>query len=301
VIIGAIMQHIEQAGVHSGDSACALPPYSLAMDVQDEIRRQVKAMAQELGVVGLMNVQLAVQDDLIFVLEVNPRASRTVPFVSKCIGRSLAKIAARCMAGTSLAEQGVTSEIIPTHISVKESVFPFAKFPGVDPILGPEMKSTGEVMGVGDSFGEAFAKAALAASVYLPDAGRAFISVKDSDKAAAAEVAASLAEQGFALVATHGTAAVLRDAGLTVQSVHKVTEGRPDISDVLKNERMALIINTTEGRKAIEDSAIIRRLALQNKVCYTTTVTGGEAISIALRYKDVRDVRRLQDLHLVDE
>ena len=297
VVIGAIMQHIEQAGVHSGDSACALPPYSLAAEVQDEIRRQVKAMAQELGVVGLMNVQLAVQDDVIFVLEVNPRASRTVPFVSKCIGRSLAKIAARCMAGTSLAEQGVSSEIVPTHISVKESVFPFAKFPGVDPILGPEMKSTGEVMGVGDSFGEAFAKAALGASVFLPDAGRAFISVKDSDKPAATLVAASLAEQGFDLVATHGTAAALREAGLTVQAVHKVTEGRPDISDVLKNERMALIINTTEGRKAIEDSAIIRRLALLNKVCYTTTVTGGEAISIALRYKDVREVRRLQDLY----
>ena len=299
VVIGAIMQHIEQAGVHSGDSACSLPAYTLTADVQDEIRRQVIAMAVELEVVGLMNVQLAVQDDKIYVLEVNPRASRTVPFVSKCIGTSLAKVAARCMAGVSLVEQGFTTEIIPDHISVKESVFPFAKFQGVDPILGPEMKSTGEVMGVGDTFGEAFAKASLGAGDILPEGGRALISVKNSDKPGVSRVALSLIEQGFELVATSGTAAVLRESGIDVEVVNKVTEGRPDISDLVKNKRVDLIINTTEGRKAIADSAIIRRLALQHKVCYTTTLTGGEAIAIALRYKNASTVRRLQSLHAV--
>ena len=299
VVIGAIMQHIEQAGVHSGDSACSLPAYTLTADVQDEIRRQVIAMAVELEVVGLMNVQLAVQDDKIYVLEVNPRASRTVPFVSKCIGTSLAKVAARCMAGVSLAEQGFTKEIIPDHISVKESVFPFAKFQGVDPILGPEMKSTGEVMGVGDTFGEAFAKASLGAGDILPEGGRALISVKNSDKPGVSRVALSLIEQGFELVATSGTAAVLRESGIDVEVVNKVTEGRPDISDLVKNKRVDLIINTTEGRKAIADSATIRRLALQHKVCYTTTLTGGEAIAIALRYKNASTVRRLQSLHAV--
>ena len=299
VVIGAIMQHIEQAGVHSGDSACSLPAYTLTADVQDEIRRQVIAMAVELEVVGLMNVQLAVQDDKIYVLEVNPRASRTVPFVSKCIGTSLAKVAARCMAGVSLAEQGFTKEIIPDHISVKESVFPFAKFQGVDPILGPEMKSTGEVMGVGDTFGEAFAKASLGAGDILPEGGRALISVKNSDKPGVSRVALSLIEQGFELVATSGTAAVLRESGIDVDVVNKVTEGRPDISDLVKNKRVDLIINTTEGRKAIADSATIRRLALQHKVCYTTTLTGGEAIAIALRYKNASTVRRLQSLHAV--
>ncbi len=297
VVIGAIMQHIEQAGVHSGDSACSLPPYTLTDDVQDEIRRQVIAMAKELNVIGLMNVQMAVQDNKIYVIEVNPRASRTVPFVSKCVGRSLAKVAARCMAGVSLEEQGFTEEIIPPHVSVKESVFPFAKFPGVDPILGPEMKSTGEVMGVGETFGEAFAKASLGASLILPEGGRALISVKESDKSKVSRVAHSLVEQGFSLVATRGTARVLRESGLEVETVDKVTEGRPDVADLIKNERIDLIVNTTEGRQAIEDSAIIRRLALQHKVCYTTTLTGGEAISIALRYKNSRGVRRLQTLH----
>ncbi len=297
VVIGAIMQHIEQAGVHSGDSACSLPPYTLTDDVQNEIRRQVIAMAVELSVIGLMNVQMAVQDNKIYVIEVNPRASRTVPFVSKTIGKSLAKIAARCMAGVTLEEQGFTEEIIPTHVSVKESVFPFSKFPGVDPILGPEMKSTGEVMGVGDTFGEAFAKASLGASLILPEGGRALISVKESDKMGVSRVAHSLIEQGFSIVATRGTARVLRESGIEVESVHKVTEGRPDISDLIKNGNIDLIINTTEGRKAIEDSAIIRRLALQYKVCYTTTLTGGEAIAIALRYKHTSGVRRLQTLH----
>ena len=283
VVIGAIMEHIEQAGVHSGDSACVLPPYRLGAEMQARIRRQVKAMALELGVVGLMNVQLAVQGDDLFVLEVNPRASRTVPFVSKCIGTSLAKIGARCMAGKSLAEQGFTREVIPQVINVKESVFPFNKFPGVDPILGPEMKSTGEVMGVGDSFGEAFAKASLAAGDRLPQGGRTFISVKTSDKPFTAALAKDLHDLGFKLVATKGTAALIRAAGIPCDAVNKVTEGRPDVSDMLKNEQIDLIINTTEGRQSIADSAVIRRLALEKKVCYTTTLAGGQAFSIAIR------------------
>jgi len=297
VVIGAIMQHIEQAGVHSGDSACSLPPYDLPKNIQDVIRQQVKSIAVELGVVGLMNVQMAVQGEDVFVLEVNPRASRTVPFVSKCIGTSLAKIAARCMAGTTLAEQSFTTEIIPTYYNVKESVFPFTKFPGVDPILGPEMKSTGEVMGVGESFGEAFAKASIAGGDELPTSGRAFISVKDSDKPGLAQVAADLIELGFELVATPGTQREIVKDGLACATISKVDEGRPDVSDMMKNEQIDLIINTTEGRQSIADSAVIRRLALQKKVCYTTTLTGGEAIAIAIRQGQGETVRRLQDLH----
>ena len=297
VLIGAIMQHIEQAGVHSGDSACSLPPYRLPVAVQNKIREQVKALALGMDVVGLMNVQLAVQDDDIYVLEVNPRASRTVPFVSKCIGFSLAKVAARCMVGLSLAEQGHTREIVPRYVSVKESVFPFVKFPGVDPILGPEMKSTGEVMGVGETFGEAFSKATLASGEKLPAGGRAFLSVKAADKPGLVSVARDLVDLGFSLVATRGTATTLHDAGIEADTVNKVTEGRPDIVDMLKNEKIDLIINTTAGRKAIEDSAIIRRLALQNKVCYTTTLAGGEAFCIAIRHGVTNSVRRLQDLH----
>jgi len=247
VVIGAIMQHIEQAGVHSGDSACSLPPYSLPMHIQDEIRDQVKKMALELGVVGLMNVQMAVQGADIFVIEVNPRASRTVPFVSKCVGESLAKVAARVMAGKSLAEAGYTQEIIPPYFSVKEAVFPFAKFPGVDPILGPEMKSTGEVMGVGDTFGEAFAKAQLGASEILPNAGVAFISVRDDDKPLVADVARDLIGLGFEVVATAGTAKLIEAAGLPVRRVNKVTEGRPHVVDMIKNDEVTLIINTTES------------------------------------------------------
>jgi carbamoyl-phosphate synthase large subunit len=254
-------------------------------------------MALELGVIGLMNVQLAVQGGEIYVLEVNPRASRTVPFVSKCIGVSLAKIAARCMAGKSLAEQGFIEEIIPRYVSVKESVFPFAKFPGVDPILGPEMKSTGEVMGVGDSFAEAFSKASLAAGDLLPPGGTAFVSVKEADKQGIVGVARDLAALGFKLIATRGTARVLAEAGIQVDLVNKVTEGRPDIADLLKNDKIDLIVNTTEGRQAIADSATIRRLALQNKVVYTTTLAGGEAICEAIRYGRSTKVRRLQDLH----
>ena len=298
VVIGAIMQHIEQAGVHSGDSACSLPPYNLAHPVQDQIRQQVKDLALELGVIGLMNVQMAVQGDDVFVLEVNPRASRTVPFVSKCIGLSLAKVAARCMAGTKLTDQGYTEEVIPSMYHVKESVFPFTKFPGVDPILGPEMKSTGEVMGVGESFGEAFAKASLAVGDVLPSSGRAFISVKDSDKVHLPAVAEALVALGFNLVATPGTQRVLAAAEIECATIAKVDEGRPDVADMLKNEQIDLIVNTTEGRQSIADSAVIRRLALQNKVCYTTTLAGGDAMAIAIRQGRGERVRRLQDLHL---
>ena len=297
VVIGAIMEHIEQAGVHSGDSACSLPPYSLPMHIQDEIRDQVIRMARELNVVGLMNVQMAVQGEDVYVIEVNPRASRTVPFVSKCIGVSLAKVAARCMAGTTLDAQGVTSELIPPYYSVKESVFPFAKFPGVDPILGPEMKSTGEVMGTGDSFDEAFAKAHSAAGDRLPTIGRAFVSVRDADKPRAGGLAKILIEMGFELVATGGTCDYLQDAGIACERVNKVMEGRPNIVDMIKNDAIAFIVNTTEGRQAIMDSATIRRSALNRKVCYTTTLAGGESIVRALKFGDEREVRRLQDLH----
>ncbi|MEC7613852.1 MAG: carbamoyl-phosphate synthase large subunit [Pseudomonadota bacterium] len=297
VVIGAIMQHIEQAGVHSGDSACSLPPYNLPLHIQDLIRQQVKDIAIELQVVGLMNVQMAVQGEDVFVLEVNPRASRTVPFVSKCIGESLAKVAARCMAGQTLEELGFTHEIVPETFHVKESVFPFNKFPGVDPILGPEMKSTGEVMGIGDSFGEAFAKASLGASDILPLGGRAFLSVKDSDKENVLAVARDLVDLGFSLVGTSGTQRVLLAADIECSKIQKVNEGRPDVSDMLKNEQIDLIINTTEGRQSIAHSAVIRRLALQNKVCYTTTLTGGEAFCIAIRQGKGEQVRSLQDLH----
>ena len=297
VVIGAIMQHIEQAGVHSGDSACSLPPYNLPMDIQNQIRDQVKALAIELEVVGLMNVQMAVQGEDIFVIEVNPRASRTVPFVSKCIGVSLAKVAARCMAGETLASIGLIEEIIPTAFHVKESVFPFNKFIGVDPILGPEMKSTGEVMGVGLTFGEAFSKASLGAGERLPTGGRAFLSVKDSDKPGVVKVAKDLIDLGFNLVATTGTLRVLEAANVECSLIQKVNEGRPDVSDMLKNEQIDLIINTTEGRQSIAHSAIIRRLALLNKVCYTTTLTGGEAFCIAIREGIGERVTSLQDLH----
>ncbi|MBP0049776.1 carbamoyl-phosphate synthase large subunit [Marinobacterium sp. AK62] len=298
VVIGAIMQHIEQAGVHSGDSACSLPPYSLAADVQDEMREMVRKMALELGVIGLMNVQLAYQDGEIYVIEVNPRASRTVPFVSKCIGTSLAAIAARVMAGKSLEELGFTKEIVPTHFNVKEAVFPFNKFPGVDPILGPEMKSTGEVMGTGATFGEAFMKAQIGAGEKMPSAkGKAFISVRDVDKQAVVSVARDLSELGFALVATSGTAALLAESGLEVTRVNKVAEGRPNIVDMIKNNEISYVINTTEGRKAIADSAEIRRSALQHKVPYTTTLAGAAATAEALKYGEEKTVRRLQDLH----
>ena len=297
VVIGAIMQHIEQAGIHSGDSACSLPPYSLPDDVKDEMRRMVRAMALELGVVGLMNVQLAWQDGEIYVIEVNPRASRTVPFVSKCVGRSLAKVAARCMVGQTLADQGFTEEVTPTLFNVKESVFPFNKFPGIDPILGPEMKSTGEVMGTGASFAEAFAKAQLGAGDELPSNGVAFISVRDADKQGAAEVASQLVELGFSIVATRGTAVAIEQAGCPVEVVNKVIEGRPHIVDMIKNDQIALIVNTTEGRQAIADSSTIRSSAQAHDVYYTTTLAGGEALCMALQHGSDITVRCLQEIH----
>ncbi|MGB1172516.1 MAG: carbamoyl-phosphate synthase large subunit [Marinobacterium sp.] len=297
VVIGAIMQHIEQAGVHSGDSACSFPPYNLAADVQDEMREMVRKMALELGVIGLMNVQLAYQDGEIYVIEVNPRASRTVPFVSKCIGVSLAKVAALVMTGKSLEELGFTEEIVPSYFNVKEAVFPFNKFQGVDPILGPEMKSTGEVMGTGETFGEAFMKAHLGAGDKLPKPGTAFVSVRDVDKEAACELTKQLVELGFDIVATSGTAALLETHGITAKVVNKVTEGRPNIVDMLKNGEVNYVVNTTEGRKAIADSADIRRAALQHKVPYSTTMAGAVAITEALRYGEERTVRRLQEIH----
>ena len=297
VVIGAIMQHIEQAGVHSGDSACSLPPYSLPSDVQEAMREVVRKMAIELGVCGLMNVQLAWQDGEIFVIEVNPRASRTVPFVSKAVGVSLAKVAARCMAGQSLASQGVTREIVPPYYSVKEAVLPFNKFPGTDPILGPEMKSTGEVMGTGDTFAAAFARAQLGAGDDPPTSGLCLISVRDADKAAAIDVAQRLVKRGFTLAATGGTANALEGAGLSVRRVNKVAEGRPHIVDLIKNDEAAMIINTTEGRRAIMDSASIRASAEQHRVFYTTTLAAAEAVCMALEQETDMTVRRLQDLH----
>ncbi|MCH8258231.1 MAG: carbamoyl-phosphate synthase large subunit, partial [Proteobacteria bacterium] len=296
VVIGAIMEHIEQAGVHSGDSACSLPPYRLDDEVLDIMREQVKDMAMELGVIGLMNVQMAVQNGNVFVLEVNPRASRTVPFVSKSIGVSLAKVAARCMVGVSLEEQGVTEEVIPSYFCVKEAVFPFGKFPGVDPILGPEMKSTGEVMGIGETFAEAYGKAQIAADDRIPASGKVFLSVRDADKDQLADMARELIELGFDLVATRGSARTIRDAGMDVAVVNKVQEGRPDVTDMLKNKEVDFIINTTEGKQAIADSFAIRRTALQYKVCYTTTMAGGRASIAALRHGEKGKVYRLQDL-----
>ncbi len=297
VLIGGLMEHIEQAGVHSGDSACSLPPYSLNSQVQDTMRTQVARMAQELNVIGLMNVQFAIQNDQVYVIEVNPRASRTVPFVSKTIGYPLAKIAARCMVGQSLGEQGMTRELIPDYFAVKEAVFPFIKFPGVDPILGPEMKSTGEVMGVGLTFGEAFGKSQLAAGVELPFGGRALISVRDEDKIAAVTVAVALVAAGFEIVATRGTARSLEKAGVACMAVNKVTEGRPHIVDMIKNEQIHLIVNTTEGRQAIADSFTIRREALNRKVCYTTTIAGAKALVQAMGDRAQNKIYKLQDLH----
>ncbi|BAN69399.1 carbamoyl-phosphate synthase large subunit [endosymbiont of unidentified scaly snail isolate Monju] len=296
VLIGGIMEHIEQAGVHSGDSACSLPPYTLSQAVQDRMREQIRALAHGLKVVGLMNTQFAIQGDDIYLLEVNPRASRTVPFVSKATGRPLAKIAARCMAGISLAEQGQTEEIVPHHYYVKEAVFPFIKFPGVDTILGPEMKSTGEVMGVGATFGEAFAKSLEGGSMRLPRSGKVLISVREADRARAVRVAADLAELGFELYATRGTGKAIQDAGTPCVLVNKVAEGRPHIVDMIKNDEFDLIINTTEGKQAIIDSRSIRAAALQHKVSYTTTIAGAEAVVLALRQPDELIVRSLREL-----
>ncbi|WP_455203725.1 carbamoyl-phosphate synthase large subunit [Kaarinaea lacus] len=297
VLTGGIMEHIEQAGVHSGDSACSLPPYTLSEEVQAKLREQAEKMAKALNVVGLMNAQFAIQGDNIYIIEVNPRGSRTIPYVSKATGIQLAKVAARCMVGQSLKQQGFTHQVVPNYFSVKEAVFPFVKFPSVDPILGPEMKSTGEVMGVGRSFAEAYAKAQIGAGIQLPQSGTAFISVRDGDKKAAIGVAKKLAELGFAIVATQGTAKVLEDAGISCRRVNKVTEGRPHIVDMIKNDEIKLIVNTTEGKKAIADSRTIRSNALQRKVTYTTTIAGAEATCLAMQHKELSQIYPLQQLH----
>ncbi len=297
VLIGGVLEHIEQAGVHSGDSSCTFPPHSLSEEVQEELREQIRKMAKELGVVGLVNAQFAIQDGEIFILEVNPRASRTVPFIAKATGLSLAKIAARCMVGESLKDQGMTKERIPPYFTVKKAIFPFDKFPGVDPILGPEMRSTGEVMGIAQTFGEAFAKGQLSGGQPMPSGGKAFVSVRDADKEAAIAVAKSLSEQGFEIVSTRGTARVLEAAGVTCQTVNKVLEGRPHIVDMIKNGEISFIVNTTEGEQAIADSYTIRRSAVQHKICYTTTLAGGEAACLALKYQHSGEVNSLQDLH----
>ncbi|MBT9512218.1 MAG: carbamoyl-phosphate synthase large subunit, partial [Acidovorax sp.] len=300
--IGGVMEHIEQAGVHSGDSACSLPPYYLSQPTIDEIKRQTAAMAQGLSVVGLMNVQFAIQEvdgkDVIYVLEVNPRASRTVPFVSKATGIQLAKVAARCMAGQTLASQGITKEVTPPYFSVKEAVFPFVKFPGVDTILGPEMKSTGEVMGVGKTFGEAFVKSQMGAGTKLPTSGRVFLTVKNSDKPRAVDIARQLVALGFDLVATKGTAAAIEAAGVPVKLVNKVTEGRPHIVDMIKNNEIVMVINTVEERRnAIADSRAIRTSSLLARVTTFTTIFGAEAAVEGMKYLDKLDVYSVQELH----
>ncbi|MDP2016097.1 carbamoyl-phosphate synthase large subunit [Hydrogenophaga sp.] len=306
VFIGGVMEHIEQAGVHSGDSACSLPPYYLAKATVDELKRQTAAMAEGLNVIGLMNVQFAIQEveengvkkDVIFVLEVNPRASRTVPFVSKATGIQLAKVAARCMAGQSLDDQGIGAEVTPPYFSVKEAVFPFVKFPGVDTILGPEMKSTGEVMGVGKTFGEAFVKSQIGAGTKLPTSGKVFLTVKNGDKPRAVEIARQLVAMGFELVATRGTAAAIGEAGVAVQMVNKVTEGRPHIVDMIKNKDIALVINTVEERRnAITDSRAIRTSALLARVTTFTTIAGAEAAVEGMKYLDNLSVISVQEMH----
>ncbi len=306
VFIGGVMEHIEQAGVHSGDSACSLPPYYLSKATVDELKRQTAAMAEGLNVVGLMNVQFAIQEreengvkqDVIYVLEVNPRASRTVPFVSKATGIQLAKVAARCMAGQSLASQGITEEVTPPYFSVKEAVFPFVKFPGVDTILGPEMKSTGEVMGVGKTFGEAFVKSQLGAGTKLPTSGKVFLTVKNGDKPRAVAIARELAAMGFDLVATKGTAAAISDAGVPVKVVNKVTEGRPHIVDMIKNDEIVMVINTVEERRnAIADSRAIRTSSLQARVTTFTTIFGAEAAVEGMKHLQSLEVYSVQELH----
>ena len=297
VLIGGVMEHIEQAGVHSGDSGCSLPPFSLSPAIQEQLHEQVVKLAGGLNVVGLMNTQFAIQGDAVYLLEVNPRASRTVPFVSKAIGIPLAKIAARVMVGESLAEQGFVTPRNPGYFSVKESVFPFIKFPGADPILGPEMKSTGEVMGVGRSFGEAYAKAQLASGVILPRQGAALLSVRNRDKQGAVELAKMLVQRGFDIVATHGTAKALAAAGVSCRRANKVREGRPHIVDMIKNDEIDLIVNTTEGKQAINESLSIRAEAVRRGVTYYTTLGAAVATCEAIEHLDDSDVNRLQDLH----
>ena len=297
VLIGGVMEHIEQAGVHSGDSGCSLPPFSLTDDMQKELHKQVETLAKGLNVIGLMNTQFAIQGDVIYLLEVNPRASRTVPFVSKATGLPLAKIAAKAMVGEKLADQGFVNQRIPEYYSVKEAVFPFIKFPGSDPILGPEMKSTGEVMGIGRSFGEAYAKAQLASGVVLPRQGVALLSVRDRDKEGAVELARILVERGFEIVATHGTAQFLASTGVLCRRANKVREGRPHIVDMIKNGEIDLIVNTTEGKQAINESVSIRAEAVRRGVTYYTTLGAAIATCIAIEHLDDGEVNRLQDLH----
>ncbi|MDE2178904.1 MAG: carbamoyl-phosphate synthase large subunit [Xanthomonadaceae bacterium] len=297
VLVGGVMEHIEEAGVHSGDSSCSLPPYSLSAALQDELRRQVTLMARELKVCGLMNTQFAIQGETVFILEVNPRASRTVPFVSKATGVPLAKIAARCMVGQSLAAQGAVREVIPAYYSVKEAIFPFLKFQNVDPILGPEMRSTGEVMGVGRSFGAAFARAHEAAGIKAPPVGKAFLSVRDADKERLLPVAIELLRRGFSLVATDGTQRYLDQHGVACERINKVIEGRPHIVDLIKNGEIVFIVNTTEGKQAIADSFSIRRDALQQRVTYSTTISGARALLHSLDYREGGAVHALQELH----
>ena len=297
VLIGGIMEHIEQAGVHSGDSACSLPPHTLSSSIQSELREQVVKMALGLKVIGLMNVQFAIQDGLIYVLEVNPRASRTAPFVSKAIGMSIPYIGAKCMIGQSLKEQGVKAIRVPSYYSVKEAVFPFVKFRGVDPILGPEMKSTGEVMGIGASFGEAFGKAQVAANMALPLAGSVFVSVRDGHKEEICGVIRKLHTEGFLIYATLGTARYLQAAGIECIKVNKVTEGRPHIVDMIKDKKISLIINTSADKRSKAESASIRAQALQHRVAYTTTLAGAAAAAIAVLDKSAVKVRCLQTLH----
>jgi len=297
VFIGGVMEHIEQAGVHSGDSGCSLPPFSLTPEIQKIMEEQVIKLAKGLKVVGLMNTQFAIQGNVVYLLEVNPRASRTAPFVSKAIGVPLAKIAAKVMVGESLAAQGYVNQRIPEYFSVKEAVFPFIKFPGADPILGPEMKSTGEVMGVGRSFGEAYAKAQLASGVILPRGGVALLSVRERDKKGVVELAKLLTNMGFDLVATHGTAKTLAKAGVSCRRANKVREGRPHIVDMIKNGEIDLIVNTTEGKQAINESHSIRAEAVRKAVTYYTTLGAAVATCRAIEHLDDGDVNRLQDLH----
>jgi carbamoyl-phosphate synthase large subunit len=297
VLIGGVMEHIEQAGVHSGDSGCSLPPFSLTPEIQQVLEEQVVKLAKGLKVVGLMNTQFAIQGNVVYLLEVNPRASRTAPFVSKAIGIPLAKIAAKVMVGESLAKQGFVNQRIPEYFSVKEAVFPFIKFPGADPILGPEMKSTGEVMGVGRTFGEAYAKAQLASGVILPRQGAALLSVRERDKEGAVELARLLLDMGFDLVATHGTAKTLAKAGVSCRRANKVREGRPHIVDMIKNGEIDLIVNTTEGKQAINESHSIRGEAVRKGVTYYTTLGAAVATCRAIEHLDDSDVNRLQDLH----
>lgn len=297
VTIGGIMEHIEQAGVHSGDSACSLPTYSLPKKVQDVMRQQVKDMALELGVIGLMNTQFAVKDGEVYLIEVNPRAARTVPFVSKATGKPLAKIAARTMVGQSLQQQNEMEEVIPPYYSVKEVVIPFAKFHGVDPLIGPEMRSTGEVMGVGESFVQAYAKANLGAGTPLPKKGKVLLSLRDNDKNRAVELGKAMLQKGFALEATSGTARLLNNANVDCDVVNKLSEGRPNIVDAIKNGEYCYVINTTEGRQAISDSVYIRKEALLNKVAYTTTMNGAFATINAHASDDRNDVNSVQELH----